>query len=193
MAPDAHLNIDTVGPDGKPLLPRANAIKFVHQCGVVRDNVYISIREWNKPKGAEDARYYVSERLKGVLWDKLIAHFTLPVLEDKKKTDDMTAKVKHFALKKMAEQFNKWKNRLYNAYQKDKIVPLFEGTLELQREHWDAFLEYKESELAKQRSIKNKANAAKKKYFHNTVAGGYATAVPKWDAAEADIRKKGSP
>ena len=77
MAANAHLPIEVVRPDGKPLLPRANAIKFVHQCGVVvRDNVHISIHEWNKPKGSEGVSY-VDDRLKGLLWDKLIAHFTL--------------------------------------------------------------------------------------------------------------------
>ena len=100
MAANAHLPIEVVGPDGKPLLPRANAIKFVHQCGVVvRDRVHISIREWIKPKASEEVSY-VSDRLKDVLWDKLIAHFTLPVLDTVDKTNEMRDKVKHFALKK---------------------------------------------------------------------------------------------
>ena len=86
MAKDAHLRIEVVSPEGKPLEPKANANKFVHQCGViVRDNVPISVREWNKPAKVEGVSY-VNDRLKDVLWDKLIAHFTLPVLEDKVKT-----------------------------------------------------------------------------------------------------------
>ncbi len=85
------------------------------------------------------------------------------------KTKSMTDKVKHFALKKMAEQFNKYKNRLYRDYVKDKKAPNFTGTLERQRAHWDSFLEYKNSEVAKQRSEKNKENATKKKYHHKMV------------------------
>ena len=135
MAEDAHLTIEVVSPDGKPLLPRANANKFVHQCGViVRDNVLISVQEWNKPAKVEGVSY-VDNRLKDVLWDKLIAHFTLPVLDSIAETDAMRKKVKQFALKKMAEQFNKYKNRLYHAYVKDKKAPNFTGTLEKQRDH----------------------------------------------------------
>ena len=85
-----------------------NANKFVHQCGVVvRDNVAISIQEWNKPKKLEGVSY-VDDRSKNDLWDKLIAHFTLPIFQDNAaKTIAMRKAVKHFALKKMAEQFNK--------------------------------------------------------------------------------------
>ena len=62
-----HLTIEFVNLEGKPVLPKANAVTFVHQCGVVvRNNVPIYIREWNKPKkeGMEDVSY-VDERLKG--------------------------------------------------------------------------------------------------------------------------------
>ena len=61
-----------------------------------------------------------------MLWENLIAHFTLPVFnDDEAKTKAMRDLVKHFALKKMAEQFNKYKNRLYHAYVKDKKAPDF--------------------------------------------------------------------
>ena len=76
----------------------------------------------------------------------------------------------------MAEQLNKWKNRLYNAYLKDKKDPKFEGTLEKQRKHWNSFLEYKTSELAKQRSVNNKVNAAKRSITITRVL--VATQVP---------------
>ena len=89
------------------MLPKANANKFVHQCGViVGDNVPISVREWNKPAKVEGVSH-VDDRLKEVFWDKLIAHFTQPVLDSEARTKAMTDKVKHFALKKTAEQFNK--------------------------------------------------------------------------------------
>ena len=135
MAEDAHLRIEVVSPEGKPLEPKTNASKFVHQCRViVRDTIPISVQEWNKPAKVEGVSY-VEERTKDVLWNKLIAHFTLPILDDEVKTKAMTDKVKHFALKKMAEQFNKYKNRLYRAYVLDKKAPDFTGTLERQRTH----------------------------------------------------------
>ena len=41
MAEDAHIPIEVISPEGKPLLPKANTIKFVHQCGVhYRENAY---------------------------------------------------------------------------------------------------------------------------------------------------------
>ena len=192
MDKDEHLIIEVVSSQGKPLLPETNANKFVHQCGVVvRDNVAISVQEWHKPKKLEGVSY-VDDRSKDDLWNKLIAHFTLPVFEDDEaKTIAMRKAVKHFALKKMAEQFNKYKNRLYRAYVKDKKAPDFTGTLERQRAHWDSFLEYKNSELARQRSEKNKENAKKKKYHHKMGTGGYRTAEPKWDQTEAAMREKG--
>ena len=119
----------------------------------VRDNIPISIPLWYKPAKPEGVTY-VTEGSKDDLWNKLIAHFTLPVLDTIKKTNDMTKKVKQFALKKMAEQFNKYKNRLYRAWVVHKKAPDFTGTLESQRAHWNSFLEYKNLELAKQRSEK---------------------------------------
>ena len=130
MAADAHLTIEVISADGKPLEPKANAARFVHQCGVVvRDNVPISIQEWVEQKNLEGASY-VSDRTKDVLWDKLRAKLTLPVLDCLEKTKDMTKKVKHFALKKMAEQFNNYKNRLYRDWVSKKKVPDFTGALE---------------------------------------------------------------
>ena len=62
----------------------------------------------------------------------------------------------------MAEQFNKYKNQLYRQYEKDNKAPNFTGTLQRQKAHWPAFVEYKKSEAAKERSAKNKANVAKR-------------------------------
>ena len=186
-----HFRIESVSSDGKPLAPPKSASKFVHQCGVVvRDNVPISLSEWNQIKNLE-GNYYVTERTKDICWKKLMAHFTLPVLDSPERTEAMTDKVKHWALKKMAEQFNKWKNRLYRDWVDKKKVPDFTGTLERQRPHWPAFLQYKDTELAKKRSAKNKLNAAKKIYHHQLGGGGYVTAEPKWDRIEATMREKG--
>ena len=103
----------------------------------------------------------------------------------------MRAAVKHFALKKMAEAFNAYKKRLWKEYQKKNRVPIFEGPLEKQKQHWPSFLAYKQSAEGKKRSAKNKANAAKKIYHHTMGSGGYRVALPKFEKLEADLREKG--
>ena len=64
MPDDAHLTIVEVSPLGVPFLPIKNANTFIHQCGfVVRDNVPISIINWNKPaKRDENSMSYVKNR-----------------------------------------------------------------------------------------------------------------------------------
>jgi hypothetical protein len=70
-------------------------------------------------------------------------------------------------------------------------VPVFEGYLAKQANHWKAFQEYKESEDAKALSEKNKKNADKKKYHHTLGPRGYETAIPKWDKKEQEMIAKG--
>ena len=78
MADDIKLNIDEVVKDGRPISPVDNAKTFISQCGViVRDNIPITVREWNKPREGRVVSY-VEERSKILLWDMLIAHFNLP-------------------------------------------------------------------------------------------------------------------
>ena len=52
-------------------------------------------------------------------------------------------------------------------------------------------MKFKESELSKERSRKNKANAAKKTQFHRLGPGGYAVAMPKWDKSEQEMEDAG--
>ena len=86
-------------------------------------------------------------------------HFTLP----DHFTDADVQKVKDAALRKMAIAFNTHKKTVWaNFLAAKRKTPEFTGTLEKQREHWDDFVKFKDSELSKERSIKNKANAAKK-------------------------------
>ena len=150
--------------------PTKNAFKFIHQCGVVvRDNVPISIQEWAKQK--DETVSYVSDRMKEVLWNKVICHFTLPVFDTPEATKACSDAVQHYSLKKMAEQFNNYKKRLYAQYldkvQEDpEYTPDFTGTLEMQQGHWDLFLQHKKTEKSKERSRKNKENASKKVYHH---------------------------
>jgi hypothetical protein len=106
-------------------------------------------------------------------------------------TEALKLKVKKWALKKMAQQFNNHKKKLYNNYIKNKTPPEFIGPLEKQRDHWEAFLEYKESAVALERSRKNKANVAKKIYHHTMGSGGYKTSVPERDKKDADLIARG--
>jgi hypothetical protein len=92
----------------------------------------------------------------------------------------------------MAAQFNNHKKRLWNSYiNVDQQAPEFTGPNENLRDHRAAFVEYKESELGKLRSAKNKINATKKKYHYTMGPGGYKFAEPKWDMQEAALREKG--
>ena len=188
MGDGIKYNIDEVAEDGEPIAPVQNARKFINQCRViVRDNIPITIREWNKPKEDRGVSY-VDERSKNLLWDTLMSHFNLP----EGLTDGQRLKVKQFALKKMATQFQTWKKRLYSDYLKaEKKTPEFTGALEKIKDHWDVFVKYKESDEAKERSRKNKINAAKKEYHHVLGTGGYKRGVPKWEAVEAKMLAEG--
>ena len=52
-------------------------------------------------------------------------------------------------------------------------------------------MKFKESELSKERSRINKANAAKKDKFHKLGPGGYAVGMPKWDKSETEMLDAG--
>jgi hypothetical protein len=128
--------------------------------------VPISIQYWYRPKAAkgepvepepeEDAAVnYVTKIMKDRLWESLIPHFTLPATESLELAEAQKEKVREWALKKMAAQFNNHKKRLWNAYVKaDRQALEFTGPNENLRDHWDAFVEYNESELGKLRSKK---------------------------------------
>jgi hypothetical protein len=63
LADHQRFTIDEVNEDGEPIAPKENVHLFVNQCGViVRDNIPITIREWNKPK--LDGVNYVNQRSK---------------------------------------------------------------------------------------------------------------------------------
>ena len=108
------------------------------------------------------------------------------------KTKAMMDKVANFALKKMAQQFNNYKNMLYCEWDTKKKVPDFTGTRERQRPHWDAFLEYKKTKLAQKRTKTKKDNIGKKIYHHKMGLGGYRVSEPKSDKLEPTCAQKGS-
>ena len=171
MKEGVKYNIEACSPTGKPLAPKKIADKFVRQCGVlVKDQLPISLQEWRerakdkRQKGKEDAAprpdvTFVDKNQKHLLWDTLMEHFTLP----DHFTEADVQKVKDAALRKMAVAFKNHKNREWDKYVKGgRKTPVFEGTLENQRAHWDDFVKFKDSELAKERSRINKKNAEKR-------------------------------
>ena len=191
MPVSTHYTFEVISPTGEPKEPKKAADVFKKQCGVlVRDHVLISVRDWHKRKGANDSEY-VAKRYKEGLWNDLMAHFNLPECEDPTAAEKLRAKVKQWTLKKMAELFRVWKKTLWKNYLKKKEMPVFEGHLAKQANHWKAFKEYKESQDAKDLSEKNKKNAEKKKYRHKSGPGGYESAMPKWDKKEQELLDKG--
>ena len=153
-------NIEAVRPNGEPLAPKKIADKFVRQCGVlVKDQLPISLQEWREPAKPRPGVTFVDDRQKHLLWETLMEHFTLP----DHFTNADVEKVKDAALRKMAVAFKNHKNREWDKYVKGgRKTPVFEGTLENQRAHWDDFVKFKDSELAKERSRINKKNAEKR-------------------------------
>ena len=88
-----------------------------------------------------------------------MSHFTLP----EHFIDAVWEKVKKCSLKNMARQFCNWKKRLWASYiEAEKKTPEFTRPLDMVKDHWDLFTEFKESEIAKERSRKNKINAEKR-------------------------------
>ena len=80
----------------------------------------------------------------------------------------------------MAEQLQSFKKILTKKYIKTGSTPVFTGEVEKLRGHWDAFVEYKSSELVLQ-----------KVYHHTLGQGGYKLAVPKWEKMEQDLLDRG--
>ena len=78
MGENERFMIEEIAADDKPTAPKWTANRFIRQCGVVvRDNIPISIQEWNKPK-ADDGVSYVDDRSKDELCNTLMTNFSLP-------------------------------------------------------------------------------------------------------------------
>ena len=91
----------------------------------------------------------------------------------------------------MAEQLQTFKKNLTKNYIKQGKTSEFTGELAKQRDHWDAFVEYKSSELGIQKVVKAKKNASKKVYHHTLGQGGYKLTKSKWDKMEQDLLDRG--
>src|SRR6185295_16886646 len=72
-------------------------------------------------------------------WRELKKNFTIPA--------ESKEICKRWTLSKMAEQLQSFKKILTKKYIKTGTTPVFTGELEKLRGHWDAFVEYKSSEL----------------------------------------------
>ena len=169
-------------------------MKFVHHCGyLVRDRLPISTREWKKTNAPQIS--FVFDHDKTLIWNDVLVHFTLQTdgYDDIIDGDELKERVRDWAMKKMATQFQTWKKHLYTTYVKKNIAPDFTvpGPISKQRPYWDEFVQYKTSEEGVSRVIKNQRNAQQKTYHHNLGSGGYPTAIKKWNKMEADLLAKG--
>ena len=186
---------------GRPLEPRKNATKFVSQCGaIVRDNVSITVQEWNEPKKARiDGFTFVDKRTKKDCFKKLMEHFVLPPEYNKfdeegnkiEENKERRRLVKQFALHKMADAFRKFKQNLAHDFVKQNKTPDFKGQYEKLKHDWPEFVKQKKSEQFIQISKKNKENAAKKEYNHIMGPGGYRLWEPRWEKMENELRARG--
>ena len=91
----------------------------------------------------------------------------------------------------MAEQLQSFKKNLTKKYIKTGTTPEFTGELDKIKDHWDAFVQYKTSELGIVKVQKAKDNASKKTYHHTLGQGGYKLAIPKWEKMKHDLLDRG--
>ena len=193
--------IAAVSTRGEPIAPPEVRAKFVKACGViVRDHIPITVREWLKPK--EEGISYVGKKAKETLWEKLMVHFTLPTLEPdsdeeepteeemNRRQKDLEAKVKEWALHKMADLFRGWKKRLNVEFVREDKTPDFNNGYEKVKDYWAEFVAYKKSEDALKKSSTNRENASKKKFNHRLGPSGYAGNEAKIAALEAPFLAK---
>ncbi|KAK1603779.1 hypothetical protein QYE76_027452 [Lolium multiflorum] len=115
---------------------------------------------------------------------KLLVNFIFPEPTDSDSENDrpdpedpelnsVQRRVKKWALKKMAVQFNDYKKKLDSFFVKKGKTPDFKGPYEKIKDHWEEFVKLKKSDKAKKRSDTNTKNASNKMYFHTMGRGGY--------------------
>ena len=158
MQDHERFRIEDVAVDGRPTAPEVVATKFVAQCGViVRDLIPITIRNWNRPANADEEGtcLFVPNHAKYLLWKRLMVNFKLPKIELDPNAEDpvedalehgraMEAKVREWALKKMAQCFTNWKKRLHLDYVVKEKTPDFKKIqFEKIKPLWAEFVNYK--------------------------------------------------
>ena len=178
-----HIIIE-VAEDGEPLAPAVAKTKLVSQLGyLVRENIPISYAQWKKTKATDNEADIVPRQEKEMCWTQLLEHFTFP--------QNDIEKVKAWTMMKMAIAFQTFKKNLTKDYLKKGLTPNFEEKFQKQRPHWDAFVQYKQTEISNQKTVRAKTNAGKKQHFHHLGQGGYRTAIPKWEKMEAELIARG--
>jgi len=101
----------------------------------------------------------VLEREKEWLRQELKKNFTVPAESEEA--------AKCCTLSKMAEQLQTFKKNLMKNYIKKGKTPEFTRDLAKQKDHWNAFVSYKSSELGIRNVEKAKENASKKVSSHS--------------------------
>jgi len=160
VRPDQELEgryiITEVAPDGEPIPPEAATQKYVRQCGcLVRDHIPISFRLW-KPHNPNEQRDAMTETEKEWLWRELKKNFTVWA-----ESEEST---KGWTLSKMPEQLQTFQKNLTKNYIKKRKTPEFTGDLAKQKDHWNAFVEYKSLELGI-RNVEKSKEMPQKKYI----------------------------
>ena len=116
-------------------------------------------------------------------------NFTLPEKPTLQETEELKKLVQKFAIQRMGELFRQWKKRLWATYKRDKKPPQFTGYLLQQEENWDKFVEHKNSEDAKARSVK-KRRMLPKRYITIKLGEG-ATELPCLSGLNKSVRWTG--
>ena len=88
-------------------------------------------------------------------------------------------KVKDWSFKKGAIAFQTYKKNLNKEYIKKGLTPNFMKHPKL-RDHWNSFVQFKQSQKSANETQTNTDNAQKKKYFHRLGLGGYKKGIIKW-------------
>ena len=142
--------------------------KLINHIGfIVRDNIPISIPYWKTLEAQDDEdaegqeepavrENVVPDTEKAMLWKQITDHFTFP---EGTKLED----VRTWAMQKCAVAFQTFKKRLNKDFIKKGLTPDFtkKGYSKLEN-HWDAFVQYKQSNKASKKVATNNVNARKK-------------------------------
>jgi hypothetical protein len=166
---EGHFIIIEVSDEGMPLAPHDNVVKLTNHIGdLIRDNILISFRYRKGSEAAtevenedeqeqENAQQYgVSDTEKNMIWVEVQLHFSLS-------EGTNLAYVRTWALQKGAIAFQSYKKCLNKDYIKKGLAPDFtkKGLAKL-RDHWYAFVQYKQSQEATKMIETNTINASKK-------------------------------
>ena len=165
--------------EGGPTVPNNVQTKLVNQIGfLVRDRIPISYQNWKAPDvnetdppstststpASSTSLSVVPKTEKEMLWDDILENFNFDQVD--------VRKVKDWCMRKAAIAFQSYKKRLNRDFIKKGLTPDFNKHQNL-RDHWDSFVQYKESRDSQKSTVTNTGNAKQKKYFHRLGPGAY--------------------